>query len=501
MKTKSSFFRFAALIIPLVFLFSACELEVPIQEMTDAKTAINAAKAVDADRHSPDEMKKAEEMLLQCNTELSDEKADDARASALLAIEAAKNARTKALPLFAQEKMTASEEAYNEAEKLYAARFSPEKFNRAGELNNEAGTAYRAEDYIKAAELADEARTLANEASGDCLDNSYALQNELSEAGSRLLGLKSDSMADKADSELKSASDALALANDSMERRDYRTAYDELDKTKAALDRAESAIKKAHLSSEITGLREKMDAIKSGTDSQAVSEDLDKAMMELNAAETALEQDNIDDASMRVASARELIDGTDVKLKRKNALSALEKAENMLNSAREKDTGNKYTENLDSADTLITDGKALADQEKFNEALSNADEAETIIAAVLNSLEEPATDTSVATTDGDGELAVIEEKTDENGKKYYVVQWRKKNTDCLWRISEKVYNDASLWPLIYVANRDQIKNPDLIFPGQKFEIPPKPDKKPDRKELREMLKKKTSETESGDSGK
>ncbi|MBI5789485.1 MAG: DUF4398 domain-containing protein [Candidatus Schekmanbacteria bacterium] len=44
--------------------------------------------------------------------------------------------------------------------------------------------------------------------------------------------------------------------------------------------------------------------------------------------------------------------------------------------------------------------------------------------------------------------------------------------ECLWRISESdaAYNDPFQWPLIYQANRDQIKDPDLIFPRQEFKI-------------------------------
>jgi len=44
--------------------------------------------------------------------------------------------------------------------------------------------------------------------------------------------------------------------------------------------------------------------------------------------------------------------------------------------------------------------------------------------------------------------------------------------DALWKISLKVYGDSTLWPLIYMGNKDQIKNPNLITPGQKFIIPP-----------------------------
>lgn len=35
----------------------------------------------------------------------------------------------------------------------------------------------------------------------------------------------------------------------------------------------------------------------------------------------------------------------------------------------------------------------------------------------------------------------------------------------------EVYNDASLWPLLYRANRDQIRDPRRIWPGQVLRIP------------------------------
>lgn len=45
--------------------------------------------------------------------------------------------------------------------------------------------------------------------------------------------------------------------------------------------------------------------------------------------------------------------------------------------------------------------------------------------------------------------------------------------DFLWRISGKkeVYSDPFQWMKIYSANRDQIRNPDLIYPAQTFVIP------------------------------
>jgi nucleoid-associated protein YgaU len=41
----------------------------------------------------------------------------------------------------------------------------------------------------------------------------------------------------------------------------------------------------------------------------------------------------------------------------------------------------------------------------------------------------------------------------------------------LWRIARRAYGRGILYTDIYRANRDQIRDPDLIFPGQIFTIP------------------------------
>lgn len=58
------------------------------------------------------------------------------------------------------------------------------------------------------------------------------------------------------------------------------------------------------------------------------------------------------------------------------------------------------------------------------------------------------------------------------GKTYTVGTWSR-DRDCLWNISKKkdIYNNAWMWPKIWQGNRDQIKDPDVIHPGQKLKIP------------------------------
>ena len=44
--------------------------------------------------------------------------------------------------------------------------------------------------------------------------------------------------------------------------------------------------------------------------------------------------------------------------------------------------------------------------------------------------------------------------------------------DNLSKIAKQHYGNASKWPLIFEANRDQLDDPDRIKPGQVLKIPP-----------------------------
>jgi nucleoid-associated protein YgaU len=50
---------------------------------------------------------------------------------------------------------------------------------------------------------------------------------------------------------------------------------------------------------------------------------------------------------------------------------------------------------------------------------------------------------------------------------YYVIQ----KGDSLSAIAKRYYGNAKDYPRIFEANREVIKNPDLIYPGQKIRIP------------------------------
>ena len=48
-----------------------------------------------------------------------------------------------------------------------------------------------------------------------------------------------------------------------------------------------------------------------------------------------------------------------------------------------------------------------------------------------------------------------------------------KSGDSLSKIAKAEYGNANDWNRIFEANKDILKDPDKIFPGQKLKIPPK----------------------------
>ena len=61
----------------------------------------------------------------------------------------------------------------------------------------------------------------------------------------------------------------------------------------------------------------------------------------------------------------------------------------------------------------------------------------------------------------------IETVLESGNVEYYVIQ----SGDSLSTIAKKYYQNAMEYPRIFEANREVIKDPDLIYPGQKIRIP------------------------------
>ena len=69
-------------------------------------------------------------------------------------------------------------------------------------------------------------------------------------------------------------------------------------------------------------------------------------------------------------------------------------------------------------------------------------------------------------------MANDETKESSGPDKWDATQYHEvKKGDTLWKIAEQIYGDGSLYTKIFEANRDILKDPNLIKVGQKLRIP------------------------------
>jgi nucleoid-associated protein YgaU len=66
------------------------------------------------------------------------------------------------------------------------------------------------------------------------------------------------------------------------------------------------------------------------------------------------------------------------------------------------------------------------------------------------------------------EIANLKHPEEQEQVEYYIIQ----QGDTLSKIAQHFYGNANKYPRIFEANREVIKDANLIFPGQKIRIPP-----------------------------
>jgi nucleoid-associated protein YgaU len=71
------------------------------------------------------------------------------------------------------------------------------------------------------------------------------------------------------------------------------------------------------------------------------------------------------------------------------------------------------------------------------------------------------------TDDSMPDFSNVKSGSSSTAEKTYEVQ----PGDSLSRIAKREYGNANEWRRIYDANKDILKDPDKIFPGQKLRIP------------------------------
>ncbi|TWF56862.1 LysM peptidoglycan-binding domain-containing protein [Neorhizobium alkalisoli] len=84
---------------------------------------------------------------------------------------------------------------------------------------------------------------------------------------------------------------------------------------------------------------------------------------------------------------------------------------------------------------------------------------------------------TAAATDGNGATTIQQAPLTQSARNSVIIR----QGDTLWQISRRVYGQGVRYTTIYLANEDQIRNPDVIQPGQIFGVPD--EYRPDSEEL------------------
>ena len=456
--------RLLILLIILMGVIISCDLEVPIKKMTQARAALTKARLVMADKYEPDNLNKSQEQLYKCHDFLKMKDTANAKKAAEASRDYAVKAITASLPRAAEDTLAEARTGYQEADKLYAEHFAQEQFTRAGNTINDAEKLKSEKNLLDSFLKSKDAIAAANEAKEICLKKVPQLNEAIDKMKLEIDDLNKQSLGDTLNHELAAVSAKLDKADLLIVQNDVKQAAPLISEAENGLNKITGSLKKSTVKDRIMRLRQDVENMKKERGSDAVGEDIVGVVSMLNEADSLLEQDKVDDALNKIAEAEKSLEMAKDKTMKTTVVAKLESVGRLLEAAKKKDTQNKLQNEISEASQLYIEGKDLLVSEHYKESLAKLTEAESLLNSLGVALEKDQ-------LTKEGALKSLE------GKRVYKVIYNRANRDCLWRIAQKVYKKARLWPLIYAANRDQIKDPDLIFPGQTFIIPEIPAKR------------------------
>ncbi len=459
---------FISAVLLSVLVLVSCELDVPVREIIDAKQTIDRAKEVKAEKYDKKNLDSAIQELYKSHDFIKQEKADDAKKSAVKSKNLAMAAIKTSLPLLAKDTIDEAKKIFSEAGELNAAETASEEYKTA---DNEIKQADKLNTEKKYWEAYLEARDAMGTASA-ARDKALAAIPELEKKLESLKGdrdvLAAQKMSSVAEDELKQAGESLESAAAILQAKKLKEINGALAKAEADIRKAREKIeaaaeresKKATAAERIKALDEEIKNLKANRGDEFAPEEIKSAEGLLGESNQLLSDDKPDEATGKITEAEGQVALAKQKMETALAKEKIISVTELLEKTKARDTENKYDAQFNEAGALLAGSKQMFEEKNYNGSIMKSGEAELILKTTIIEIEK-----------SQGSAKETGVGRDLKEKVVYTVKWRKRNTDCLWRISLRVYKNARLWPHIYRANKSQIKDPDLIFPGQKFVIP------------------------------
>ncbi len=477
--------KFLIFISGVVSLIS-CEVEVPVREIINAKLSIDRAYDVKAEKYSDKNLNLAVQLLYNSHEFLKDDKIKDALDSAVKSKEKSDAAINESLPLLAKDSLSEAVKIYNEAETQNAEIFAQEDFNTTNNSIKDSEKLNNDKQYWESHLKSKNAIATGKAASEKSIAAIPGLKSKIQQLEDQYNTLNSQELSKIAEKDLDSAKQDIGKGKVELEEKKLKNISKylvDIEKNlvlaKEKIDDALNIEKKiAEEKIKIDFLIKEMAALKTGKGKDYAANELNKADNAIGEANELLTKRQPKESGTKTAEADSIIKIAKDKIRQGIAREKLDSVSKLYEQIKIKDPDGKLKDNLDKANSIILSSSKSFDDKQYEESVLKSDEAELLLnssSIALVKIEDEKKGVKNELLSGkDKEVdkdATKNKDLVEEKPVYYVVKYRQQNTDCLWRIAETVYKNSRLWPLIYKANRDQIKDPDLIFPGQRFLIP------------------------------
>jgi len=415
-----------------------CGDPIPVQEMGSARYEINRAESVMAEKYAPEKLEAAKAALFEAHDFVGNKKIKEAKEKAIESYELAREAFNISAPLLAKDTKTEAEEILALAERAYAEEFAAVEYEAAISYLASGDEKFQAEDFYNSFLDYEQAREEAIKARDKAEGHAEELGREVEAARDQLKEAIQYDAKNSSPDQVNTAEEELDKADEAISNMMLKNAYESLQIAKENIDQALDLAKKNW-------------ATNKKIQASAAVEEAESQMVEFKR--------RLDESSKK----EEFQSSEEAQNNYKSTQEALLSAQEFLSNAGDSLEAAQYNDSYSQSEEAIRLSNIVREQIPLLLVMLTTGKTVDMTSNGTN------VDPDNGTT-GDPTGPGIEEDW-----KTYSVRLIPKRRDCLWRIAEYsfIYGNPYLWSRIYKANKHKIRNPDLIYPGQVFDIPPK----------------------------
>lgn len=447
---------FAVLLIGLV---AACN-KVPTKELEDARTAIERAASVQADVFATPEFTQAVDSYTQATNLVSEKKNKEAKQLAIASASQANASYNTAVKKRAEDIVEKDKFLLDSAAQFFAATIVPDDYAKAKTDMDSLVTVFNSGDYLKTYTDGTNLQAFLNGIVDTCKTKVEKVKNTISDAQDQYDRAENKDIVRKyAYEDLKLALPYLENARKSFESGNLD---DALTNANQAIDLIAAAVKKAE------------DAFQKELEERRHQQEiLDMQRQQELEAERQRAQENLN----RVQQMLDRLHGNMPASTTTTTVPAANGTSGSLPNPELNEFGAAPSGAFSALGVFVID-----DNPSTNAAVqsNNTVDDEDVTVEMVEYYYQLAQDSYAKGEYLDsidysrealrlGEILLARQSSTT-----YTVVNNPANRDCLWKIAGKMYNNSNtwMWPIIWRANKYQIQDPDLIFPGQVFVIPP-----------------------------